>query len=148
MDTTAQTETIVDTIKSMNRCWTAGWDEPAFRQYIHPDAVAIVPTTPGRLEGQDAYVAGWRAFVEAAVIHEWRETDHRVHIYSGGKSAVVTYLFTITFVTGVQKQTMQGRDMLFLVKAGRKWQVVADQFSPDPVDPEVISGIKTPVSSS
>ena len=34
----------------------------------------------------------WRAFVEAAVIHEWRETDHKVHIYSGGKSAVVTYL--------------------------------------------------------
>lgn len=132
MDTTSQTETIKDTIKSMNRCWTSGWDELAFRQYIHPDAVAIVPTSPGCLEGQDAYVAGWRAFVDAAVIHEWRETDHKVHMYTGGKSAVVTYLFSITFVTDGQKQTMHGRDMVFLVKAGRKWQVVADQFSSDP----------------
>jgi hypothetical protein len=132
MKTIAQTETIVDTIKSMNRCWTAGWDEPVFRQYIHPDAVAIVPTIPGILKGKDAYVAGWRMFVEAAVIHEWKESDHTVQIYAGGKSAVVTYFFSITLVTGGQKQTMNGRDMLFFVKAGRKWQVVADQFSSDP----------------
>jgi len=101
------------------------------RQYIHPDAVAIVPTTSGRLEGQDAYVAGWRGFCDAAVIHEWREIDHKVQVYAGGKSAVVTYLFSITFVIGGQKQTMRGRDMFFLVKEGRKWLVVADQFSPE-----------------
>lgn len=133
MDNTAHTQKIVNTIKAMNRCWTASWNEPAFRQYIHPNAVAIVPTTPGRLEGQDAYVAGWRAFCEAAVIHEWRETDYKVQIYAGGKSAVVTYLFSISFVMGGQKLAMQGRDMFFLVKEGRKWLVVADQFSPEPV---------------
>jgi ketosteroid isomerase-like protein len=116
----------------MNRCWTASWNEPAFRQFIHPDAVAIVPTTPGRLEGQDAYVAGWRAFCEAAVIHEWLESDHIVQIHAGGKSAVVTYFFTITFAMGGQKIAMRGRDMFFLVKDGRKWLVVADQFSPEP----------------
>ena len=133
MDNTQHTKKIVDIIKSMNRCWTSSWNEPAFRQYIHPDAIAIVPTTPGRLEGQDAYVAGWRAFCEAAVIHEWRETDHKVQIYTGGKSAVITYFFSITFVMGGQNLTLQGRDMLFLVKDGRKWLVVADQFSPEPV---------------
>jgi hypothetical protein len=56
-----------------------------------------------------------------------------VQVYTGGKSAVVTYLFTITFVTGAQKQTLQGRDMFLLVKEGRKWQVIADQFSPEPI---------------
>jgi len=132
MDNTVQTRNIVDTTRAMNRCWTASWNEPAFRQYIHPDAVAIVPATPGRLEGQDAYVGGWRDFCAAAVIHEWKETDHKVQIYAGGKSAVVTYFFTITFVTGGQEQILQGRDMLFLVKEGRKWLVVADQFSPEP----------------
>ena len=133
MDNTVDTQKIVDTIKAMNRCWTASWNETAFRHYIHPDAVAIVPTTPGRLEGQDAYVAGWRAFCEAAVIHEWRETDHKVQIYAGGKSAVVTYFFSITFVMGGQKLTMRGRDMFFLVKERRKWLVVANQFSPEPM---------------
>jgi hypothetical protein len=56
-----------------------------------------------------------------------------VQIYAGGKSAVVTYLFSITFVMGGQKQTMHGRDMFFLVKERRKWRVVADQFSPEPM---------------
>jgi len=108
MDTTALSNTLIDTIKAMNRCWTEGWHEEKFRQHIHPDAVAIVPGTPGRLEGQDAYVAGWRGFCEAAVIHEWRETDHKVRIYSGGKSAVVTYFFTITFAMGGQKMNLAG----------------------------------------
>lgn len=133
MDTEKVTNEIINTLRAMNRCWTEGWQEEKFRQYIHPDAVAIVPVTPGRLEGQDAYVAGWRGFCEAAVIHEWRETDHKVQIYAGGKSAVVTCFFTITFVMGGQKQTLHGRDMFFLVKEGRKWLVAADQYSPEPV---------------
>jgi ketosteroid isomerase-like protein len=132
MNNSTQNQNLIDLIKAMNRCWTSSWNEPAFRQYIHPDAVAIVPTTPGRLEGQDAYVAGWRGFCEAAVIHEWRETDHKEQIYACGKSAVVTYFFSIIFVIGGQKIVMQGRDMFFLVKEGRKWLVAADQFSPEP----------------
>ena len=132
MDTKKITDDIVATLHAMNMCWTAGWHEEEFRQYIHPDAVAIVPTTPGRLEGRDAYVAGWRGFAEAVVIHEWKETDHKVQIYDGGKCAVVTYFFSITFAVGTVRQTMQGRDMFFLVKEGRKWLVAADQFSPEP----------------
>jgi len=133
MELTTEIHRIETTIRDMNRYWTASWNEPAFREYIHPDAVAIVPTTPGRLEGKEAYVAGWRAFCEAAVIHDWRETDHKVQIYAGGKSAVVTYFFSLSFGMGGQKMILQGRDMLFLVKAGQKWLVVADQFSPEPV---------------
>jgi ketosteroid isomerase-like protein len=133
MDKNTRTSEIETMIREMNRCWTEGWHEDKFRQHIHPDAVAIVPTTPGRLEGQDAYVAGWRGFAEAAVIHEWKETDYKVQIYAGGKCAVATYFFSITFTIGTEKQTMQGRDMFFLVKEGRKWLVTADQFSPEPL---------------
>ena len=39
-------------------------------------------------------------FAEAAVIHEWKETGHKVQIYTGGKCAVVTYFFSITFAMG------------------------------------------------
>ncbi|MDD1682941.1 MAG: nuclear transport factor 2 family protein [Methanoregula sp.] len=132
MDTKKIADEILATVRAMNRCWTEGWHEDQFRQYIHPDAVAIVPTEHGRLEGREAYVAGWRCFAQAAVIHEWRETDHKVQVYTGGKSAVVTYLFSITFAMGTEKQIMQGRDMFFLVKEGRKWRIAADQFSPEP----------------
>jgi len=132
MDDRARKHDIETMVKEMNRCWTVGWHEEQFRQYIHLDAVAVVPTTPGRLEGQEAYVAGWRSFSEAAVIHEWKESGHKVQLYNGGKCAVVTYFFSIVFAMGGQTQTMLGRDMFFLVKEGRKWLVVADQFSPEP----------------
>jgi ketosteroid isomerase-like protein len=132
MDDTAQIRGIEETLRAMNRCWTDAWDEAAFRRYIHPGAVAIVPTTPGRLEGRDAYVAGWRGFAQAATIHEWKEIDHHVRLYAAGTCAVATYLFSIAFTMGGQEQTMQGRDMVFLVKEGNRWLVVADQFSPEP----------------
>ena len=132
MDDTVRIREIETRVREMNRYWTAGWHEEQFRQYIHPEAVAIVPTTPGRLEGRDAYVAGWRGFANAAVIHEWKETNYKVQLYAGGKCAVVTYFFSITFASGTAKQIMQGRDMFFLVKEGRKWLVAADQFSPEP----------------
>ncbi len=132
MDQSAEFHTIETTVREMNRCWAQTWDEKKFREYIHPDAVAIVPSVPGRLEGRDAYVAGWRGFVEAATIHTWEETDYHIRVYTSGSCAVVTYLFAMSFTMGGQPVTMAGRDMLFLVKESGRWLVVADQFSPEP----------------
>ena len=64
-------QAIETSIRDMNRCWTQTWDEALFREYIHPGAVAIVPTTTGCLEGRNAYVAGWRGFAGAATIRAW-----------------------------------------------------------------------------
>jgi hypothetical protein len=55
-----------------------------------------------------------------------------VQIYPWGKAAFVTYLFAVTFTMDDQKQAMQGQDMFFLVREGRKWLVAPDQFSPKP----------------
>jgi hypothetical protein len=132
MDEKKRTIEVIETIRAMNQCWTGIWNEKEFREYIHPDAVAIVPTTPGRIEGQDAYIAGWRFFAEHARIIAWEETDHQVRFYAADLSAVVTYFFTIRFETGGQEHVMRGRDMFFLTRTGRRWLVVADQFSPEP----------------
>jgi ketosteroid isomerase-like protein len=128
----AHEQEVIATVREMNRLWTETWNETAFARCIHPDAVAIAPTTPGRLEGRDAYVAGWRGFVEAAKIHEWKESDHRVSFFCRGTCAVLTYFFTMQFTLGGQEVALQGRDMFTLVKQGGRWLVVADQFSPEP----------------
>jgi hypothetical protein len=47
MTDNARTDQIMTFIREMNRCWTEGWNEDKFRQYIHADVVAIVPTAPG-----------------------------------------------------------------------------------------------------
>jgi len=132
MDTESITTEILAAIRNMNQAWTTGWHEEEFRQYIHKNAVAVVPSVPGRLEGRDAYVAGWRGFTQAATIHSWQESDHKVEVVAGGRCSVVTYFFTIDFTLGGVRQSMKGRDMFFLVKEGKTWQVVADQYSPEP----------------
>lgn len=132
MDTEKTTTDILETIRAMNNAWTSGWHEEEFSQYIHEDAVAIVPSAPGRLEGRDAYVAGWRGFALAATIHAWEESGHRTALFAGGRCAVVTYYFTIDFTLGGVRQTMKGRDMFFLVREGKAWLVAADQYSPEP----------------
>jgi hypothetical protein len=132
MDESERADEVIATVMMMNRLWTETWDEAAFGRNIHPDAVAISPTTPGRLEGRDAYVAGWKGFVGAAKIHEWKESDHRVNFFCRGTCAVLTYFFTMRFSLGGQEVALQGRDMFTLVKQGGRWLVVADQFSPEP----------------
>lgn len=132
MDDDARVREIERTIREMNRCWTESWNEEEFRNYIHPEAVAIVPTVPGRLEGKNQYVAGWRDFARSARVLAWRETDHIVQLYGSGTCAIVTYLFTIRFETAGVVQEMRGRDMLFVVNEKGRWLVVADQFSPEP----------------
>ena len=132
MDSEKVTREILEVLRTMNRCWTEGWHEEQFRQYILPDAVAIVPRIPGRLEGREEYIAGWREFATSATIHEWNESCHSIQVYARGTCAVVTYLFTIRFTSGGKYQSMHGRDMFFLVRQGGRWQVAADQFSPEP----------------
>jgi hypothetical protein len=58
IDDAERKQEIATIIKALNRCWTAGWHEEQFRQYIRPGAIAIVPTAPGRFEGRDACIAG------------------------------------------------------------------------------------------
>lgn len=132
MDDAEQAREIEATLRAMNQCWTETWDETRFRSYIHPQAVAIVPAAPGRLEGRDAYVAGWRGFALTATIHAWKESGYKTELFAGGWCAVATYFFTIDFTVGGIRQTMKGRDMFCLVKEGERWLVVADQYSPDP----------------
>ncbi len=61
MEITKRSEEVIATIRAMNRCWTGGWNEAQFRQYINPDPVALVPTTSGnarRAGGLRSHLAG------------------------------------------------------------------------------------------
>ncbi len=132
MDETERTNEVLAAVREMNRLWTETWDEAGFMKFIHPDAVAMAPSAPGRMIGRDSYVAGWKGFVQATKIHEWTESDHRVNFFCRGTCAILTYFFTIRFTMGGQEIEMKGRDMFTLVKQGGRWLVVSDQFSPEP----------------
>ena len=120
------------TIRSLNRVWTVEGNAEKLKDYFHKSMVAITPTDRLRREGRDSCIAGWKAFMDTAKIHYWKEVDPKIDIYGDGKFAVVTYYFDMSFDMNGETITMGGRDMLALVHEDGRWQVVADQFSPYP----------------
>lgn len=132
MDQTKVKEEVWQTIRALNRAWTVEGKADALTHYFHKDMVAIGATHRERLEGRDACVAAWKAFVDATKIHTWRETDPKVQLYGHGQFAVVTYYWDISYAMGEQTITLGGRDMFVLVNEDGKWWVIADQFSAYP----------------
>jgi hypothetical protein len=120
------------TVEALNRAWVEEGDTEKLREYFHPDMVAITPVDREPLEGAEACVAGWKAFVEAARIIEWKTSAPLVRLYGGGRFAVVTYYFDMTFEMGGRTVRSAGRDMFALVLEDGRWLAVADQFSPFP----------------
>ncbi len=125
-------EQVWQTVQAMNRAWAVENRVDDLQNYFHKNMVAITPTDRERLEGREACVAAWKAFVKAAKIHYWKEIDPKIHLYGNGKSAVATYYFDMSFEMGGQTIRMGGRDMFTLVNEDERWWVVADQFSPYP----------------
>lgn len=129
MDEAKIKEEIWQTVQSLNRAWTKG-NVDDLKNYFHDDMVAITATDRRRLEGREACIASWTAFVKAAKINYWKELEPKIQLY--GKSTVVTYYFEMSFEMGGQKITLGGRDMFVMIKEDGKWWAVADQFSPYP----------------
>ena len=125
-------EEVWQTVQALNRAWTVEGNADALADYFHENMVAITPTDRERVEGRNACVAGWKAFVEATKIHYWKEIDPKVQLYGDGKFAVVTYYWDMSYDMGGQTINIGGRDMFALVNERGKWWVVADQFSPYP----------------
>ena len=119
-------------VQALNRVWTVDGNADALVHYFHENMVAITPTDRERVEGRNACVAGWKAFVEATKIHYWKEIDPKVQLYGDGKFALVTYYWDMSYDLAGQTINTGGRDMFALVNERGKWWVVADQFSPYP----------------
>ncbi len=120
-----------ETVRAMNRAWTSGRVED-IAEYFHPDMVAVTQTDRERLVGKVACMDSWRRFISTATIHDWKEHDPIVQIF--GNAAVVSYYYELACEIRGETAVLAGRDLLFLVKEGARWLVIADQFSEYPED--------------
>ncbi len=75
MDENKIKEKVWQTMQAMNRAWTVKGDIDELKNYFHKDMVAITATDSERLDGRDACIAGWKAFVESTKIHYWKAAD-------------------------------------------------------------------------
>lgn len=123
------------TVSDMNHAWAVDRNTEVLKDYFHHDMVAITPTDHDCIEGGDACFAAWKAFVDVTQVHYFREIDPKVRVFANGTSAVVTYYFDMSCEMAGEIIKTSGRDMFMLVKEDGRWQIVADQFSPYPMEP-------------
>jgi hypothetical protein len=132
MEESRMKQEVWETIQALNRGCVVESNVDGLRNYFHKDMVAITPGDRERLEGRDACIASWKAFVESTKIQYMNEIDPKVQLYGKGKFAVVTYYYDISLEMGGETAKTAGRDMFVLVREDGKWWVVADQFSSYP----------------
>jgi len=132
MDELKIKQEVLSILEIMNKCWTTENNVEKLDEYFHKN---IVVFEPGRRElrvGKKECIDGWKSFVENNKINYWKESEHLVQLYNGGKSAVVTYYWEISTENNDRNFISKGRDMFVFVKEDEKWLAIADQFSPEP----------------
>lgn len=132
MDDSKIKEEVWKTIQDLNRAWIVEGNADKLKDYFHNNMIAITPTNNECLEGRDACIASWKAFVDSTRINHWKEIDPKIHVYGGGHFSVVTYYYDMSFEMYGQTVKVGGRDMFALVKENGRWWVVADHFSSFP----------------
>ncbi|MCP4727291.1 MAG: nuclear transport factor 2 family protein, partial [bacterium] len=121
-----------NTVKKHNESWTVLEDLNEQEKYIHDDIVFITPGDEFPIEGKQAYLDGYKGWIDSADVHYFRELEHKVRISGNGTAAVVSYYIDMSFNYNGEEKTFRGRDLFFLVLEDGKWLITANEYSPFP----------------
>ena len=125
-------DTVWATVKAHNRSWTVLEDLNEQAKYIHDDILIITPSDKHPIMGKKEYLASYKKWNDAAMVHFFKEIDPKINIFGDGTSAVVVYEADMAYNYNGKEGTFKGRDMFFLVKEKGKWLIAANQFSSFP----------------
>ena len=89
---------------------------------VHPEIVMVFPGFAGRIQGRQAFLAGFRDFCENAKVHEFRDHDHQADI--AGNSAVVTFQYEMIYERSGERYRVTGRDVWVFQSQGETWIAV------------------------
>ena len=123
---------IWETVLKINRLWTKENKAEELKNYFHKDMVVLNPVDRERIIGGDACVAAWKNFTDNTKNIKWEEKEPDIRVHGGGRFAVVTYYFDMSYEMNGKFIEMNGRDMFVMLKENDKWYAVADEFSPIP----------------
>lgn len=132
-ETKSRTE-IWQVILNMNFCRLEGHPKDLI-DCLHPNIVAIMPTTRERLEGKEDCIAAWTEFSRAISIEYHTKSDKKIDIHNN--TAVVTYYLDMFYIKDNHPIHQSHRDMVVLIKENDKWVVVAHHSSPFPKNDEM-----------
>jgi len=110
-----------EAMRQINQAWLDGQVQDLV-PLVHAEIVTVLPGFAGRIQGRDAFLAGFRDFFESATIQEFREYDHQVDV--AGDTAVVTFRFDMVYERSGKRYRSTGRDLWAFQKLGGAWIAV------------------------
>ena len=117
----AKAKSAASAMHKVNLAWLDGRIED-LALMVHKDIVMVFPGFTGRIEGREAFLAGFRDFCEHAKVHDFREHDHQVDV--AGDTAVTTFRYEMVYERSSQHYRTTGRDLwVFQLHAG-EWLAV------------------------
>jgi Domain of unknown function (DUF4440) len=118
-----------EVLTALNRAWREGRMEE-LRSVFHPDAVIVGPDLTPVGRGRDACIASYAQFMARATVHQFDETQVRIHVYDN--AAVVGYDYRIRYDLDDVAYDERGREAILLVWQDESWQVAWRLVLPPP----------------
>ena len=119
----SQPESAAAAMRAINRAWLDGRVED-IAPMVHADIVIALLGFAGRVQGREAFLAGFRDFRENATIHEFCEQDDRVDVDVAGDTAVATFGYKMVYERAGQRYRVTGRDLWVFEQHGGAWIAV------------------------
>lgn len=113
---------------------SAAWRESRLddlADLLHPEVVFVAPGFADRLEGREACVDSYRAFLSGSTILEYEEGDPAIHVVAD--TAVSTARYRIAWEAGGVTDRETGHEVLVLARDAAGWRVVWRTLAPGTV---------------
>ncbi len=113
-------EAVAAALRQINRTWAERRPRD-LAPLLHPEIVMALPGG-GRVEGCEAFIAGFVDFCENATVHEYRESDRRIDLT--GDTAVATFAFEMVYERAGSRYRSTGRDLWVFAHQAGTWLAV------------------------
>ena len=110
-----------EAMRHINKAWLNGRVED-LAPMVHAEMVMVFPGFAGRVQGREAFLAGFSDFCQNATVHEFREHDRHVDI--AGDVAVVTFRYEMVYERSGKRHRSTGRDLWVFQQQGKAWIAV------------------------
>jgi ketosteroid isomerase-like protein len=105
----------------INRAWLGGMLHD-LSPLVHPRIVMVLPGFAGRVQGRDAFLAGFQDFCSNATVHEFSEHDRQVDV--AGETAVISIRYEMVYERGGARSRVMGRDLWVFERGRGGWVAV------------------------
>jgi ketosteroid isomerase-like protein len=114
-------ESVAAAMRKINDAWIARRVED-LAAMVHEEIVMVFPGFAGRIQGREAFLAGFRDFSENARILHFHEGEHQIDV--AGETAVVNFSYEMLYERSAKQYRATGRDLWVFEKQGAAWLAV------------------------